>query len=211
MAWHQTFGLAAAAVSFLGYPLYALDFLGPGTSPVRQWFFRVLGLRGGTQPRLVSWVVWAAVQGVIFAGARAQGATDTNYLPLAYFIGCSGVAVLALRFGNRVVTRLDAACGLLAGVSLLLLVLAEDPVTALFLAIFTDTVAGLPTLVAVARDPRSESLTAWAVFLVGGMLNVLAFPSLNPATWTFEVVGYTLVVISQQGFVVGRILVARLR
>lgn len=206
---HEAFGLAAAGVSLLGYPIYALDFLGPGTSPVRQWFFRTLRLQGGTKPRLVSWLAWAAVQGVIFAGARAQGATDTNYLPLAYLIGCVAVAGLALRFGDRAVTRLDWACAILAAVSLALLLLAKDPVTALFLAIGTDTLAGVPTLVAVARDPRAESLTGWSCFFVGGLLNVFAFPSLNPATWTFEVVGYTLVVISQQGFVVGRILAAR--
>ena len=209
MAPHTLAGIAAAAVSMLGYPIYLLDFLGPGQASWRRRLFAALALRGGTAPRLASWTIWAAVQGVIFSGAREQGATATNLLPLAYFVGCVSVTVVAARFGTRDVSRLDGVCSALAVVSLTLLVVAHDPLSALVLAIVTDTIAGVPTLVAVWRDPRSESLAGWVCFLTGASINFLALSSLDPRTWTFQTAGYTVVVVAQQLFVVIRILSAR--
>ncbi len=208
MDHHEFAGLAAALVSMLGYPIYLLDFLGPGTAPLRRRMFRALGLRGGTAPRLASWAIWAAVQGVIFTGARAQGATATNLLPLAYFVGCVTVTAAAARVGTRDVGRLDVVCFALAVVSLGLLVVVDDPVSALVLAIGTDTIAGVPTLVAVWRNPRSESLAGWVCFLTGAGLNFFALSSLDPRTWSIETAGYTIVVVAQQLFVVTRIILA---
>jgi len=200
-------GLLAALVSLLGYPVYLLDMLGPGAGGARAWAFHALRLRGGTRPRLVSWVIWTALQAVIFLGARAGGATETNWLPLAYGVGCLGVSAVALRVGDRSLSRVDVAFGSLALVSLVLLVGAEAPRLALMLAILTDTLAGVPTLWSAWREPRNESLAGWLLFLAGGLCNTLAFPPL--AGWSLETVGYTLVVVAQQGFVVGRIVLGK--
>jgi len=202
-------GLVAALVSLVGYPMYLLDMLGPGQSGWRKAAFAALRLRGGTRPRLVSWVIWTALQGVIFLGARAGGATDTNWLPVAYFLGCLGVSVAAWRVGDRSPGAFDLFFGGLALLSLLLLLGARDARAALLLAILTDTLASAPTLWSVLRHPRHESLAGWLFFLAGGLLNTLAFPPL--ASWSVETVGYTLVVLPQQGLVVGRILWARRR
>ncbi len=202
-------GLVAALVSLLGYPVYLLDMLGPGHGGWRKRAFDALRLRGGTRPRLVSWVIWTALQAVIFLGARAGGATDTNWLPVAYFLGCLSVGVVAWRLGDRTLGRVDLGFGALAVLSLALLVGAREPRAALILAILTDALAGAPTLWSVWREPRHESLAGWLFFLAGGLLNMLAFPVLQD--WTFEVVGYTLVVVAQQGFVVGWILLASRR
>jgi hypothetical protein len=207
-----TAGIAAAIVSLLGYPIYALDLLGPGEAGWRRRLFLTLRLRGGTAPRLVSWVIWAAVQGVIYSGARELGAEATNWLPLAYFLGCAGISALALRFGERRIGVLDAVCGAMALASLALLLGADDAFSALCLAILTDTLASVPTLVAVWREPRGESLPGWVCFLAGGLLNFLALPTLDPRGWSFETAGYTCVVVLQQAYVVGRIMAAgRLR
>ncbi len=200
----MSIGLVAALVSLLGYPVYLLDMLGPGDGGWRKRAFHALRLQGGTRPRLVSWVIWTALQAVIFLGARAGGATDTNWLPLAYFLGCLGVSVVAWWVGDRDLSRVDLGFGALAVLSLALLVGAREPRAALGLAILTDTLASAPTLWSVTRDPRQESLAGWLFFLAGGLLNTLAFPPFH--AWTFEAVGYTLVVVVQQGFVVGRIL-----
>jgi hypothetical protein len=205
---HAAFGIAAALVSLLGYPIYALEFLGPGTG-LRATLFRALGLRGGTSPRLVSWVLWTAVQAVIFSGADALGATDTNWLPLAYLAGCAGVSALAIRHGDRSVSALDLACGALGSASLVLLFGARNPLAALCLAIAADSLASVPTLWSVWKDPRNESLAGWLCFLLGGLLNLGALPSLDPRAWTFETAGYTLIVLVQQAWVVGRIALAR--
>jgi len=200
-------GLVAALVSLVGYPVYVLDMLGPGEGGWRKAAFVALRLRGGTRPRLVSWVIWTALQGVIFLGARAGGATDTNWLPVAYFLGCLGVSVVAWRVGDRSPGTFDLVFGGLALLSLLLLVGAREPRAALLLAILTDTLASAPTLWSVLWHPRHESLAGWLSFLAGGLINTLAFPPIEG--WTLEIVGYTLVVVVQQGLVVGRLLWAR--
>lgn len=203
----MTIGLVAALVSLLGYPVYLLDMLGPGAGGWRARAFHVLRLRGGTRPRLVSWVIWTALQAVIFLGARAGGATDTNWLPVAYLLGCLAVSAVAAGVGDRDLGPVDLGFGALAVLSLVLLVGAREPRAALVLAILTDSLASAPTLWSVLRDPRHESLAGWLFFLAGGLLNTLAFPPID--AWSFETVGYTLVVVAQQGFVVGRLLWAR--
>jgi hypothetical protein len=51
--------------------------------------------------------------------------------------------------------------------------------TALVLNIFVDLAGAIPTIRSVARDPMSESRSAWSIFLVANTLNLMALTTLS--------------------------------
>lgn len=195
---HQIFGWIAAGVTALAYPPYIVEFVGGWTKrhPLTRWMWTRLGLKGGTQPRQVSWLIWGALQLVILLSSRQQGASATTAIVLIYLIGSSSIGILSLKYGEKGWTRLDVACGFLGTASMVLLFVVKAPFWALLLAIATDGIAAIPTAVAVTANPEGESRVGWSLFFAGAVLNLFAVK-----TWNFQEAGYTFYLIGVIGYV----------
>lgn len=194
----QLIGWAAAIVSFLAYPPYIVEFIGEPTKKfwATRWMWKYLKLKGGTRPNQVSWLIWALLQVVIFISSRQQGASATTWIALIYLIGSTLTAILLFWYGQREWKLLDVACGLLGGVSLLLLLAVKAPGWALLLAIITDGIAAIPTLVGVTESPAKEPRLGWSIFMLGAVINLLAIK-----TWNFQEAGFTVYLIAVIGYI----------
>ncbi len=80
--------------------------------------------------------------------------------------------------------------------SLALLFLVRAPFWALLLAILSDGIAAVPTVIAVTKNPASESRAGWSIFLAGAFLNLFAVK-----TWNFQEAGYTIYLIVVIGYI----------
>lgn len=189
----QIIGFVAAGISFLAYLPYIVEFIGGRTKthPVTKWMWQYLGLHGGTRPHQASWLIWAGLQYVIFTSSRGPAA----WIAFGYLIGSSLVAVLLFWYGEKKWGRLDVTCGVLALISLALLYGSRD-VLALALAITTDAIGAVPTVVGVTRSPQDESRVGWTVFMVGAAINILAV-----GAWSFQEAGYTMYLIPVIGYI----------
>ena len=135
----------------------------------------ILGtVRGETRPQTVSWGIWAVLMAIGGAAALAS-----RQVPAAvYGLFCSGecvlVAVLALRYGGRAFSRLDAVClgGAVTGLAMLAVVRAPGPAVAVSVA--TDAVAYVPTVSHAWREPREETWSAYALYAAGAGLALAA-------------------------------------
>lgn len=206
--WAEIAGVCAAIVSFAAYPLYLIEFMGWRTRRT-EWLWRHFGLIGGTRPHVVSWIVWSLLQVVIFLSAHQEGAGASNLLPLAHFAGSSLIAIFASQYGVRAVTRLDTACGISAIGSLTLFLFIDSPWWALLLAIVTEFLAGLPTLIGVMKNPRDESLPGWTLFFLGGLLNLCACQGLISGQLSLHDSGYTIYILLFTGCISLRLWWAR--
>ncbi len=194
----QIIGYVAATISFLAYIPYIIEFVGGRTKthPLTYWIWKYGNLSGGTNPRQASWLVWAALQYVIFSSSREQGATDSAWIAFGYLIGSSLTAILLFWYGDKKWGKLDVFCGALAVASLILLYGTRNSFWALMLAIATDAIAAIPTIVSVTKEPKNESKLGWSVFLVGVLVNLGAIKELN-----FQEAGFSFYLLLVIGYI----------
>lgn len=204
-------GIVAFIVTAPAYVVTIVELVGGRTKthPLTAWMWPVLGLRGGTAPRFVSWFLWCVVNAVIFVSSKNQGASATNYLPIIYGVGSGAVAISAIRYGTFKIELIDVICTLLTAGSIVLLLGADSDYWALRFAVIADVAATVPTFYGLMRNAKSESLAGWSIFLAGSACNMFAFSTTNVREWTFEETGFTLICFMLQLVVVVRIRLAR--
>lgn len=155
-------GIAAGAFALGGYLPYL----------IATW-------RGTTRPARASWWIFSVCSLAACAASYAAGARETLIVPFIYGVTSVTVALLAIRHGEGGWSRLDRACLLIAGASLLVWWLSGDPLLAVAMLVIADTAGHVPTMRKAWRDPRGEHGWAWVCFLVGDVLNLA-----QPGEWT---------------------------
>ncbi len=139
--------------------------------------------RGGAKPNRISWLMWAIAPFIATAAARSNG-VGWAVLPV-FMAGFSPFLIFTASFlTNKAYWKLsnfDYICGGLSGMALVLWYLTKDPNVAIVLAIASDGLATIPTLIKAWRRPETESI--WP-FVTGvfGALSSLAVATL----WTFS-------------------------
>lgn len=128
-------------------------------------------LRDGTRPRKATWIVWTAVDAIMFTAMLAQG--ELALQMLAYTIGAGSVMVYALWKGEQGWTREDVT--VLAGSALaMVLWFVVDANTAIAVSLIAISIGTIPTWKAAWRNPRNEPFVPWLMFWIGGLFGLLA-------------------------------------
>lgn len=130
--------------------------------------------RGETRPNRATWWVWTVCNGVLFASYYASGERRSAWVPLSYMAASFVVALLSFKRGEGGLSRFDQGCALASAVGIALWAASGSPLTALMINIGVDLAGALPTMRKTYLDPRSESLSAWLIFLVANLVNLLA-------------------------------------
>ncbi len=180
LAAHWTSSAAFAAVPLAAVlPLY-----GSARYCVAIW-------RREASPNSVTWFLWALAPLIAGLVGLAHGVGLAEVTTLSAALGAllvcaSGVAVNPRGSIGRLSPG-DLACGVLSLAALLAWWRTSDPRTAVALSLAADLLAGLPTLAKAYRDPRSESVDAYAAMTVAA---VLTFVTLRH--WSFVGAGFPL-------------------
>lgn len=165
--------------------MHGLDFLAWIGAAVSLWGTAryVIGIgKGETQPRLASWIAWAAANCILMVVALQAGAQTA-----AIFNGLAGlgnVSVLIIsaikRAGERPQGATDWICLSTAGVCLLA-ILSFSHMTTLVavLAMCANLVATWPTIQHAWQRPREET---WQLFAANGGANALGLVSVVSAS-----------------------------
>ncbi|HYH75035.1 MAG TPA: hypothetical protein VD735_03660 [Candidatus Saccharimonadales bacterium] len=136
----------------------------------------------GAQPRLASWIAWAAANGVLMVVAII------NDMPVAaIFNGLAAlgnISVLVLsaikRAGQRPEGTTDWACLTTAGLCLLTIALFPHlTMLGAVLAMVANLVATWPTMLHAWRRPKEET---WQLFAANGGANMLGLVSVTAAS-----------------------------
>ncbi|QQG37765.1 MAG: hypothetical protein HYS26_04030 [Candidatus Kaiserbacteria bacterium] len=159
---------------------------------------------GTTKPHPFSWFVWTLITGITFFAQVTAGGGLGAWATGATMVANFAVVLLALRRGERGITKIDWACfvGALAGI--LVWALTKNPLAAVLIVTVVDALAFAPTVRKAYEKPRSETLS---LFVWGVVKYALAIPAL--AIFNFTTVLFPASVIVLNVLFVGVVLIRR--
>ena len=158
----EVVGITAGIIGILGYIPYIISIL-----------------KGQTKPNRATWFIWTLVGGLLFFSYMAAGDKEAMWLPLGYFIGPFITALLSIRYGYAVWTRVDTVCVAAALLSIIPWIWADSPTATLVINVLIDSAGAIPTLVKTHKEPDTEDFTAWLIFFIANTLNLFALTSFN--------------------------------
>ena len=123
-----------------------------------------------------------------------NGARLTIFLPLAYAIGSTLVAILSIFYGIGGWGKLDRVCLATVALSLVVWWYFDSPFIALLMNMIVDSTGSIPTIKKVYLHPGSEDKTAWSLFFIGSAMNILAINR-----WTWGIAFYPVVLLALIG------------
>lgn len=131
-------------------------------------------LLGKTRPNRATWIIWTLVGVMLATSYHYSGDHLTIWVPVSYVIGPFVTMLLSIRYGEGGWTSLDRACLLLAVVSVFPWWLTGEPLVALLLNLFVDSLGVVPTLHKAYTEPETEDRLTWSMFCLANTLNLFA-------------------------------------
>lgn len=185
--YHIVLGAIAALLGFLGYGLY----------------FRSI-FRGETKPHLFTWFTYFLIDIVVFAAQVIKGAGPGAWVTLTGVVGTLCVSVVALRLGEKHITKTDWVSFIAALCAIVLWQWTSNPLIAVVIAAVTNFLAIAPTVRKSYDNPFQESASIWLLDMVRFGLGITALASLN---WTTAL--FPSAVVAGNAVLVGVILIRR--
>jgi hypothetical protein len=156
--------------------------------------------RRATVPHRGSWLIWSVIEVVAVESQQADGA-QWSLLPLVtQAVGTCAVFVLSIRFGSGGVSRPELALIALAGAGVVGWLVSDEPIIATSCVIVADFVAAVMMLPKAWREPRSETMSTYALASLGGLaaMGAVGTPSvpllMYPVYFALVNAGLTLVI-----------------
>lgn len=130
--------------------------------------------RGKTKPHAFSWLVWGLLMVIGFAGQVSDGAG-----PGAWVIGfsacaCLTIFVLALRHGEKNITRSDWWCLWISLTAIPLWMLTSTPLWSMLLITIIDFVGFAPTFRKSYHKPFEETVVVYTLGAIKHSMGIAA-------------------------------------
>lgn len=163
-------GFAAIAVAVVSYVPYFRDVFA-----------------GKTKPHAFTWLVWAVLNGIAFAGQlhgdAGAGAWAVGFTTLVTFT----IFLLALKKGEKDIRTFDWICLVGALLSLIPWIITNDPLISVILITIIDVFGFLPTVRKSILKPHQETLTTYALSTLKYGLVVIALQNYSLVTMLFPI------------------------
>jgi hypothetical protein len=148
-------------------------------------------LSGSTKPNRASWIIWSLSTAVILIGVKETGTNEAIWVPIADAVGCFVIFLLAIWKGVGGWSVTDKVAFAICLISLFIWWVTGNPLIALITNLCIYVSGYIPTIKKSIRHPKSESLTAWSLFLIGVILNlvtVIIGTDTGFAVWLYPIV-----------------------
>ena len=140
---------------------------------------------GKTKPHAFTWLVWAVLNGIAFAGQihdkGGAGTWAVGFTTLATF----SIFLMALVKGEKDIRRFDWLCLGSAVLSLIPWIITNEPLLSVILITIIDIFGFLPTVRKSIRKPHQETLTTYALSTLKYGLVVVALQNYTLVTVLF--------------------------
>lgn len=146
-------------------------------------------LQGKVKPNKVSWGLWGLGVMIAFLAEISQGVGIQSLA--TFMVGFIPFTIFVASFFNKnsywKITKFDLLCGSLSIIGLILWYVTKIGNIAIIFSIFSDLMAGIPTLVKSYKYPETEN---WKEFM-SSFINV-CIALLTFKIWTFEYYGFPI-------------------
>lgn len=139
-------------------------------------------LRGLTKPHAFSWLVWAILTGIGFAGQIAGGGGPGAWVTGIMCVICTTIFLLAIFRGEKNITYFDIGCLCFGLAAIPLWVFTADPLWSIILVTLIDLVAFAPTMRKSYFKPFEETALAYTGNLIKWLLAIFALNTFSVTT-----------------------------
>jgi hypothetical protein len=157
-----TFGILSAVVNTIGMVPYVKDVF-----------------KHKTKPERATWWIWLALGTVAISAQIAAGSTWSLFMVGAQTAAVATIAFLSLKYGYGNFRRKDFISLLVAMFGILLWKVTSNPLYALLIVVFIDAIAVWLTAAKTWEAPHTETLIAWILSSLAGLLGLLAVGKLD--------------------------------
>lgn len=175
MEMKEIWGVLAVALAFISYVPYARSFY-----------------LGQTRPHAFSWFLWGLTSAIAFFAQLSAGAGAGAWIMGFNVISCFVVAGLALKHGEREITRADWLFLAAALAALPTWFMAAEPVVAIILIMAIDALAFGPTVRKSWMKPHEEELLTYFIYI---FVHVCALLAVEQYNWATTLVSGTMVLV----------------
>lgn len=159
---------------------------------------------GKTKPHAFTWLVWAVLNGIAFAGQihddGGAGTWAVGFTTLATF----SIFLLALVKGEKDIRRFDWICLGGALLSLIPWLITNEPLISVILITIIDVFGFLPTVRKTIRKPHQETMSTYSLSTLKYGLVVIALHN-----YTFVTVLFPLSIAILNGLFVLLLIIRR--
>lgn len=183
-------GVAAVLLTFIGYIPYILD-----------------TIKGKTKPHIYTWFIWGLVTAIAFALQVSDAAGFGAYVTLAAAIVCFFIFFIALKQGQKNVTKSDTLFFALSILALFLWLGIDQPLLSVILVSVVDILGFVPTIRKSWSKPFEETLISYAMNTLRFALALVALERytiitiLYPLTWVIANGLFTIYLIYRRSVV----------
>jgi hypothetical protein len=155
-------------------------------------------VRGKVKPERVSWFVWTLLGATyLWTAIIEDGAV---LFTTGELIGPLVAFILALKYGVGGRSKVDITMLVLALVAIVCLLLFENTMVSLILALVADGIASFLTIRKLHIDPSSESRWAWGFFALSALFAIVSL-----TTYSFETLAFPVYLVTLSVYITFRI------
>jgi len=132
-----------------------------------------------TKPHAYTWLIWIITQGTAVV-AMFYGGAIWGMLSLAIgLIFILFIFLSSLKFGTKDITRSDTIVLIFALLSIVVWWQLKQPLLSVIMISVIDMCGFFPTFRKTYKDPWSETLSSWGLFIISNFLAILAMNEYN--------------------------------
>lgn len=167
-------------------------------------------IKGKIKPNRVSWLLWGIAPMIAFAAEIKEGVGIQSLM--TFIVGFTPLMIFIASFVNKKsywkIGKFDIFCGLLSVLGLILWYLTKTGNIAILFSIFSDFVAGIPTIIKAHKYPETENYIEFSFSFVNASLTLLTMKIFNFANlaFPFYIFFFDLVMIMLIKFKLGKVL-----
>lgn len=148
-------------------------------------------LRKKTTPNRASWFIWCLSTAIILFGVHSTGTNEAIWVPIADALGCLIIFLLSIKMGVGGWAKTDKISLIICLISLLILFFTGSALIALIMNLCIYVSGYIPTIKKVINEPNSEDKSAWTLFFIGVILNLVTVSvgtDTGFAVWLYPIV-----------------------
>jgi hypothetical protein len=157
-----------------------------------------------TKPHLFTWCVWGILTAIIFSIQVAQQAGPGSWSTGVTALTCAIIMVLSIFWGEKTGTLFDWIALAVSVAVIPFWLVCNDPAMSAVLITLIDAAAFYPTLSKTYKNPWSENLFYYWIWLIRYPASILGLNILNlanvvyPAVWTVIGVGFLAMALTRR-------------
>lgn len=137
------------------------------------------------KPHAFSWFIWGLLTAIGFAAQHAEGAGPGAWSTGVVSVGCFVIALLALKKGEKRITKSDWACFLAALFAIPLWYFTSDPLWSVILVSIIDVLGYFPTARKSFHKPHEELIFTHFTGTVKYVFALMAIEHWSLTTWLY--------------------------